>query len=571
MYQSGYDPISETEVAPSRRKFAWIAGLAFFGLVVTYRSRTSTFDAPQSTFDYTSVIPKGNAMTCLQSSCNSLMAGIAMNYDDPESQNLTSCLTFANDEATQRGCFDSPIVKTSPQAYSLYLCAICKQCIQGSVSQKKCDSLPRSENDLRGPPSSAGGGYGFDYSQYISPLRSTRTSTLWASFLTDVEGGASPIVPTGVIPDVADGISSALADANAHAAAGLAQAPMDPAQRAKIQDKIASRLQSVDDKVSDRLDKVAEKLDQANDKAAAGIEKGQEKEAAGIQRGQEKAEAGMEKGQEKEAAGIERGQEKAAAGIERGQEKEAAGIERGQEKAAAGIQRGQEKEAAGIQRGQEKEAAGMEKAADGIERGQEKEAAGIERGQDKAAAGIERGQDKQAAGLDRANAQIEKHLDNNPNVPANVPAYVPKLGVFGAQVGPQTLDSQGVIAGTSALWSKFLGEKKAGGLDVSNLVAAKPAKKPLSLKQEKSRLNACMQLNCNSAVAAVGANAPSSPLSRCLQASKTAEAMNKCFKAYPSPQGHDLKVCLLCHQCIPGSTPSGCNALGSGPNDIRGP
>ena len=76
----------------------------------------------------------------------------------------------------------------------------------------------------------------------------------------------------------------------------------------------------------------------------------------------------------------------------------------------------------------------MEKAADGIERGQEKEAAGIERGQDKAAAGIERGQDKQAAGLDRANAQIEKHLDNNPNVPANVPAYVPKLGVFGAQV-----------------------------------------------------------------------------------------------------------------------------------------
>jgi len=107
-------------------------------------------------FDASRFMPTNNLMACLQSSCNTALAAMAMKYDDTEGQEIMKCLNMAADDVSGRACFDKLSSQSSSEAVTMYVCAICKHCIPGDVSPTRCTTLPQSYNDLRGSPVATG-------------------------------------------------------------------------------------------------------------------------------------------------------------------------------------------------------------------------------------------------------------------------------------------------------------------------------------------------------------------------------------------------------------------------------
>jgi hypothetical protein len=241
----------------------------------------------------------------------------------------------------------------------------------------------------------------------------------------------------------------------------------------------------------------------------------------------------------------------------------------------------------------------LSRADDEILRANKKTSAELSHVNDKVSAELSRADRDAAAGLHKADDEIEQHVDKNPNVPAEVPSYIPPLGSnHPVTRSIPTAAWEKTIDGTHVLWSKYLPEKDEpreahvhGGdaleyvptnlavqpqVDAKKEVAKKKAPQSSKQANEMRLMNACMQMNCNSAIAGLGSgmgsSAQTSGLARCIQDSKTKVAANGCFKQFPSPQGEALQTCMICKHCLAGSVaPDKCLALGGNPNDIRGP
>jgi len=192
--------------------------------------------------------------------------------------------------------------------------------------------------------------------------------------------------------------------------------------------------------------------------------------------------------------------------------------------------------------------------------------------------------DQAAAGLMHADEEIAAHVDHNPNVPADVPSYIPVLGGNPHPVSSSipTASSSVVandkIEGTNVLWSKYLpghdGQQVVHGSDPLEYVPQVAAEGQDSGRSrmgpgERRALNACMRTGCSRTLGSGSLRA--SGLTHCIQGSKSMVAATECFRQFPSPQGEALHTCMICQHCLPGSvSPDKCRVLERNPDDVRG-
>lgn len=293
-----YDPIADSEpldYSGSRwRKPTWILGLVVCGVLGLGATSVRSIGT-QSAYNTNQHMSGVNTVGCLQSSCNQAMAALAV-QSDPASRELLQCLQTAGDGGSGARCFDEhEKVRTVPVASTrLEQCAICKQCIPGQISKKICDSLPQSYNDLRGPPPATEGGFGYsqssnnngyDYSRYMPAAFHPRAGT---SFVDDDATTTSGVIPTDVMPAVADEVSGNLHRANDEVSAGLDHAEgLSPEKRAEIEHKVESELRRTDRKVSDELSHADDEILKADEKVSKEIDRADIPEAGreGIEEG----------------------------------------------------------------------------------------------------------------------------------------------------------------------------------------------------------------------------------------------------------------------------------------------
>lgn len=94
--------------------------------------------------------------TCIQASCNSIVASVAMDWNDANSKKTLHCLADAGtDKDAAAKCFQSK-GESKPLA-QLELCSVCKKCTDGKPDPAECKKIPAGWADMRGAPAEYAG------------------------------------------------------------------------------------------------------------------------------------------------------------------------------------------------------------------------------------------------------------------------------------------------------------------------------------------------------------------------------------------------------------------------------